>query len=152
MPELLVNQGRVGRIDGDHHGERARAFDVSKKLQSEPLSLVSTFDDPRDVRHGEAPKIGQLHNSQIWRECRERVVRHFRCGLGDGGQKRRLARVRLTDESNICHQLELDLHPTLFTSPSRLPTEGCLVRRGREVHVSTSTSPPLSDYDLVSWL
>ena len=133
----------------------ARALDVPQELQPEPLPFVRAFDDARDVGDDERAVVAELHDAEVGRERRERIVGDLGPRGGDDRQQRRLAGVRLADEPDVGDELELELERARLAVLARLilarrlmrrawRSRRCPSRRARRL-ATTISSPSLED-------
>ena len=76
--EILDRVAAAGRRDVDHVHQDLGSFQVREELRAQAVSLVRAFDQARDVGHDERPVIAQLHDAEVRRQRRERVVGDLR--------------------------------------------------------------------------
>src|ERR1041385_4838842 len=89
----------------------------------------------------------QLHDAEIRRERRERIVADLRAGGRNHGEKRGFARIRLPDESDVGDEFELELDRPPLPFFSWLPFARRLVSGRREKGVPLPAAPALGDDD-----
>ena len=92
----------------------------------------------------------QLHDAEVGRQRRERIVRDLGTRGRDHRQQRRLAGVRLADEPDVGDELELELQRALLAFLARLPFARRLMRGRGEERVALSASTAARDDDLVA--
>ena len=108
---------RVGAVDGlglDEVDQHARAFDVSQELVAQAGAGVGAFDQARDVGHDERAVDIELHDAEVRRFGRERIVGDFRAGARDAAQQRALAGVRFADEADVGDDFQLEREAARF--------------------------------------
>src|SRR5687768_4538776 len=145
VPELVVLRLPIHRIDRYEERKNPRPLDMPQELQPESLPFVRTFDNARDVCDNERAMVGQLNDAQVGSECSEGIVGDLRARRRDDGQQRRFPRVRLTYESNVGDQLELELESPRFPFLPRLPLARRLMCGRRKECVALAATSSLRD-------
>src|SRR5262245_40683502 len=79
---------------------------MREELRAESVAFVRAFDQTRHIGHDEGSVIAQLHDAEIRRQRRERVVGDLRPRRRDARDECALARVREADESDVREELE----------------------------------------------
>src|SRR6266508_2410402 len=130
--------------------EHLRALDVTEKLMPEPMTLVRTLDQSRDVGDDEAAVSGERDDAKRWSQRRERVV----CNLGlccrDTGNERGLAGVGIADETDVGEKFQLQPQEPFFARFARLRFSWGAIRGRREVRVAESAASTLCDKHALS--
>src|SRR5215216_3477301 len=101
---------------------------------------MGSFDQSRYVGNNEGTKVSEIHDTQIRFQRRERIVSDLRARSRHSRDKRRLARVWKTHQTNIREQLQLELQVQLLSLASGLMVARSTIGRGREVRISKSTA------------
>ena len=137
VPQLIVLCLPVHRESiGEQEREHARALDVAQELEAEPLALVRAFDDAGNVGDDERAVVAELHDAEVRRERRERIVGDLGTRRGDHREQRALAGVGLPDEADVGDELELELERATLAFLAGLPLARRLVRSRREERVA----------------
>ena len=86
---------------------------MAQKLITETLALARTFDDARNVSNHELCRVVQAHDTEMWLECRERIIGDLRLGCRNRTNEGALASIRKPDQRNVGHQFHFKFEPTL---------------------------------------
>ena len=111
--DLLLALGclAIERREVDEHAQGSGPLDVAEELVAEPLALGGAFDEPGDVGDHELGAVVEADDAEVRFERGERVVGHLGLGRRDAADEGALAGVREPDESDVGHELELELEP-----------------------------------------
>src|SRR5262249_22159288 len=107
--ELIVFRLPIDCVDWDEERQDARSLDVTEELKAQPTSFVRALDDAREIGDDERAVVAQLNDAEIGAQRSEGIVADLRAGGGDYREQRRFARVRLSHESDVGDELELEL-------------------------------------------
>ncbi len=87
---------------------------MTQEPKPQPSAFGSPLQDAGKVRQDEVP-LGKPQETQVGDAGGEGIVSYGRVGVGENGQKRRLAGIRLAQQADIGN--ELQLHLELPVSP-----------------------------------
>src|SRR6266481_348347 len=78
---------------------------------AESKAVMRAFTQTRDVRNRRMPVIRKFDHADDWMQCRERICCRFRVCRRNFSQKRRFARVWITNQAGIrdCSQFEKEM-------------------------------------------
>ena len=88
---------------------------MSQELLSETTAFTSAFNKTRNVCHYELCVIVDAHNTKVWLECGERIIRDLWLCSRHCADECTFACVRETNQRNIGHQFEFKCEPTLIS-------------------------------------
>src|SRR5581483_3317618 len=89
------------------------AFDVAEEAIADTGTFGCALDQARNIGDDElAPLVAD--DSELWAQCRERVVADLGASVADRVEKGRLAGVGKADQADVGEQLEPQPHPHLF--------------------------------------
>ena len=83
---------------------------MTQEVVAQACAVAGAFNDAGDIRHNEADALIHPHNAQVGIESGEVIVCDLGLGLGDNGEKRRLAHVGEADETHVRQELQLQHH------------------------------------------
>ena len=95
--------------------QHAGTLDVPQKLDAQTATLRRALDEPGDVSDDELGLRIDAHDAEVRLERGERVVGDLRLGCRHRRDERALAGVRVPDQCNVGHQLQLELQPAFRT-------------------------------------
>src|SRR5829696_1044579 len=104
----------------DQVQQQLRALDVSQKTIAQTRACMSSFDQSRYVGNDEGTKVTEIHYTQMRFQSGERIIRNLWTRRRHRRNKRRLARVWKTHQTNISEQLQLELQVQLLSLASGL--------------------------------
>src|SRR6185369_6919111 len=113
---------------------------MSQKPIAQARAGMRSLNQSRYIGDYEGAKVTEVDDTQMWLQSGERIVCDLRTRCGHSRDKRRLARVWKTHETDIREQLQFQLKLQLFSLTSALMVARCTVRRGCEVSVSKTTT------------
>ena len=91
------------RVDQVH--QRAAALDMAEEAVAEPVAFVRALDQAGNVGEHEVAVV-DLHHAEAGMQRGEGIVGDLRPRRRDGGEQRRLARVRQPDEADVGDQFQ----------------------------------------------
>src|SRR5581483_10658858 len=94
------------------------------------------FDQPRNVRHYKATVLTDIDNTEVWIECRERVISNLGPGRRNGADQGRFAGVRQPEQADIRNHLHLELERTALAWEPRTILTGRTVGARLELLVA----------------
>src|SRR4029077_1459813 len=123
-------------------GAKMRAFDEAGEIG----------DDKRAAEFRAVPARAaiRIYNAKIWLERGERIVSDFGGSRRDDRDERGLARVRETDESNICEQLQLQAKMPLLAGKTIFMFARGLMPGLGEMLIAAAAAPTLRDQHALS--
>ncbi len=130
--------------------QQSRALDVAQELCAQARSGVRAFDQARNVGDHETlffSLFASQHHTKVRFEGGERIIGNLRPGRRDDRNERRLAHVRISYQSNVGEQFQLQAEVALFTRTSFFMLARRLVRGSGELGVAASAASAARDHD-----
>ena len=112
LQDLELFVGVFGKAVDDEQ-QRVRAFDVLEELVAEALAFAGAFQETGNVGDHEAVAVC-LHDAEHRFEGCKRVVADFGATARNLVHEARFARIRESDEADVCHELEFQEKFALF--------------------------------------
>src|SRR5262249_49922310 len=122
--------------------QEARAFNVLEESGAQPAPLVSTFDQPGNVRYHKAALRIEGHHPEMRLQGSERMIRVFRRGRIKPGDQGRLPDVGKSHQPDIGQELKIQPQDAFLARRARSSASRSLVSRGRKTSVSFATPSP----------
>ncbi len=121
--------------------QRARAFEVTEKLEAEAGAVAGTLDEPGHVGQHERVSTLELGDAEVRMERGERVRGDLGLCAGQRRQQRRLAPIRQPDQADVGDEAQFEADVALLPRIAELAGARCLPGGGGEPGVaSTPTS------------
>src|SRR5213078_2661780 len=111
---------------------------------------MRAFDQPRYIRDDKATIVTHTHNTEVGRERREWIIRDLRPRRRHARDKGRLAGVRITNQSDVREQLQLEAELLLFARLAGLYFARRTIRRSRKMRIPETAASALRDQDSVA--
>src|SRR6185437_2099199 len=124
----------------DEMQQQLRALDVSQETIAQTSASVRALNQSGNIGDHESTKVTEIDNTKMRLQSRERIISDLRSRRGDSRDKRRLSRIRKTNQTNVREQLQLELHIQLFTLAARLMVARRAIRRSRKVGVAETAA------------
>jgi hypothetical protein len=144
LDHRLDSSARIDEMD-----DEMTTVDMPEKLKSESLPLARTLDESWYILDHER-SVSPLHDTQIGDECREWIGRDLGFHICDRLYDSGFASIGESDESDIGDELEFESDLVSITRISELSKVGRLACRRREVRIAKSSSPPLTEDELLT--
>src|ERR1051326_4482297 len=95
--------------------QQLRPLDVTQKTIAQARARMRAFDQTRNVGNDKRTKVSEVNHAEVRFQRGERVVGNLETSGGNSRDKRRLARVGKTHQTNVREQFQLELQLGRFS-------------------------------------
>src|SRR5262245_20549293 len=125
---------------------------MTQEFMAQPYTLSSTFNETGNIGQDKTcaiatPGLPYLHNTQIRRQRRKRIVGNFGVRRRDDRKKGGFTSIWIADQSNVCNQSQFKGEPTFFSRLAFLSLFGSLMSCRCKVDVAQTSSPTTCHHD-----
>ena len=110
---------------------------MPQEFEAEPLTLARTLDQAGHVGDG-VPRLARLHDTEVWMQRGERIVRYLRLRRRDRSDKAGLASRGVAHQRNIRHDFEFEEDIALPTGNAEKRKPRSFSLGGRERRIAES--------------
>ncbi len=121
-----------------------------KNCVPSPAPSVRALDESGDIRHNEADftlRIANRDHSKIGLERGERIIRNLRPRRRDARDQRGLAHVRISHESHVREQLQLEAVSMFLARTPRFVLSRGLMHRCSEARIAASAAASAGNHE-----
>src|SRR6185312_11299935 len=131
----VVGLRNLARRTIDQVEDDVATLGMAEKAVAQPDAAMRTFDQAWQVREHEVALV-DTHDAKLRLQRGEGIVRDFRPGSGNAGEKRRLARIWHADQACVRDQFQFEDDDFLFARLSGIGMSRCLIGRALEMGIA----------------